>query len=119
MRQARQNPLARNKIKFRLAPTGIYEPSGELTNEVIEERQEALLEWAQKYGKVFVEMVRTELPTAKYTQDTTTDRDLARLIAAGWDVAALVAREKGPTPFGRQLGQAAHRLAERVKAGSK
>ena len=113
---ARKEDLIDKYVRFILAPTGVYEPTENLTAEQIEADQEKEQEIAKELKTPAYEVEHK----STYTDDVTTMDDLADLVKAGWDLHQLAARRK-PTSAGVILGEVAHTLAVkvgRIKEGS-
>ncbi|WP_261569927.1 phage tail protein [Frankia gtarii] len=113
-------PTLKRKIRFVLAPTGIYEPTRKLTEEEISGQRKELLVVAKRLGRPASEVIRNQLNRVALTDDTTTLGDLRELVEAGWDVSQL---DTGSPikPYGKILAEAAHTVAkeaEMAKAGS-
>lgn len=110
----------KEKTRFILAPTGVYEPVRRLTKEEIDQQTQELRQLAKKLGKPADRVVKDMLAKEVFTEDTTTFNDLRRLVTAGWDLRQLQARDTS-TPAGNILAEAAHKLSvetDRIKVGS-
>ena len=107
---AKRDPLIQENVHFILAPTGTYEPGQRLTDEEMDRQRREISERAQLLGKPVEALLRAELAKVRFTEDTTRFSDLRALVAAGWDLRQLEARETSTTA-GVILGEAAHKLA--------
>jgi hypothetical protein len=112
----REDPAVAEKTRFILAPTGVYEPRRILTPEEIRAdraQQEAL---AKKLGAPLSQVIAK----SEYDEEKgfTRASHLNALVDAGWDLHALLAREK-PTSAGIVLAKYAHNLAVKFKRTAK
>jgi hypothetical protein len=109
IREARSDPKIRDNVHFILAPTGVYEPTNNLTEEELKKSKAKYDEMAQKLGTPIYEVESK----AVMTEDTTEWNDLEELVKAGWDLYKLKAKPKS-TVAGDILAEAAHKLAVKV-----
>jgi hypothetical protein len=104
-------------IRFLLTPTGIYEPTVEITDQDIENFLNATAarlnisrdEAAERY----LVKLRRGL-SREENRHFTTANDLLRLAGAGWDIRQLQARER-PTAAGQILAEFAARIDTEVR----
>ncbi len=115
---AKLDPALKRDADFILAPTGVYEPTEKLTKEEVDKQRAELTEIAKIIGRPAAAVLREYLSKVRMTDDTTTFNDLRRLVAAGWDLRQLQARET-QSGYGRELAIAAHTIAEQVKSQAK
>lgn len=111
----------RERTTFILAPTGVYEPTENLTEEdliMAAARYRAVADRLRAAGREVTDY--TVVSRAVMTEHRTRMSDLHSLAAAGWDVRQLAVRPK-ETSAGVVLAEAAHQVAVRagrVHAGS-
>jgi hypothetical protein len=111
----------RRAADFVLAPTGVYEPTQNLTAEEVaaaEQRYRAVADRLRAAGRDIGDY--TVLSRAELTEHATRMSDLDALAGAGWDVRQLSVRPR-ETSAGQVLAEAAHKVAVRagrVHAGS-
>jgi hypothetical protein len=99
----------KGRVRFILAPTGVYEPSRPRNPEEVEAERQALAQVAKTAGSPGVRNVlKTEFDQDRITKAS----DLGALAAAGWDIKALSARDK-PTTAGIILGEFCELLARK------
>jgi hypothetical protein len=115
------DPALRARIRFVLAPTGLYEPTEALTKKVIDEQKAELRVLADRLGRSEKALLGKRLNQVRLTDDTTTMSDLQELVGAGWEIYQLKVKP-GPLKGGRLLlAEVAHEVtqeAEKAKAGS-
>lgn len=111
----------RRRADFVLAPTGVYEPTENLTEEEVAVAAERYRSVASRLRAVGHEVSDyTVVSRAMLTEHTTRMSDLHQLAAAGWDIHQLSIRPR-ETSAGTVLAEAAHHVAVRagrVQAGS-
>jgi hypothetical protein len=114
--EAKQDETIASNTKFILAPTGVYEPRKLLTPEQIAKAQEEYEKEAERLGAPVYKIVqKSGYLTAKDDQDksVTTNKNLEDLVGAGWDLRALIAKDR-QTVSGAVLGEFAHTLAQKL-----
>jgi hypothetical protein len=112
------DPALKQNAVFILAPTGVYEPTKKLDADEIQRQREELTALAETVGRPASALIRDYLSKVVVTDDATTFKDLRSLVAAGWDLRQLMAKDK-QTRHGRELAVAAQTIADQAEQQAK